>query len=142
MHSLYMPCQNPIISDIIYGSCGQYFLDHLAADAACLAGGQVAVVAFLQVDANLGSRLHLELVHGLAGLRNVQLVVLAVHNETLLLSFSGRKAHSSRNDAFPCPFIALPKGERLFQTIIGGFCFFLPAISISKAHAAFFGVML
>ncbi|MGM9603186.1 MAG: hypothetical protein ACI3W5_16570, partial [Faecousia sp.] len=27
-------------------------------------------------------------------------------------------------------------GERLFQTIIGGFCFFLPAKSISQSHAA------
>lgn len=53
MHSLYMPCQNPIISDIIYGSCGQHFLDHLAADGAGFPGGQVTVVAFLQVDANL-----------------------------------------------------------------------------------------
>ena len=30
-----------------------HLLDHLAADAACLTGGQVAVVAFLQVDADL-----------------------------------------------------------------------------------------
>ena len=30
-----------------------HFLDHLAAHAARLTGGQVAVVAFLQVDANL-----------------------------------------------------------------------------------------
>ena len=30
-----------------------HFLDHLAAHAACLTGGQVAVVAFLQVDADL-----------------------------------------------------------------------------------------
>ena len=30
-----------------------HLLDHLAADGTGLAGGQVAVVAFLQVDANL-----------------------------------------------------------------------------------------
>jgi hypothetical protein len=30
-----------------------HLLDHLAADRAGFAGGQVAVVAFLQVDANL-----------------------------------------------------------------------------------------
>ena len=30
-----------------------HLLDHLAADAAGLTGGQVAVVALLQVDANL-----------------------------------------------------------------------------------------
>ncbi len=33
------------------------------------------------------SRLHLELVHGLPGLGDIQLIVLAVHNETLLLTF-------------------------------------------------------
>ena len=34
-------------------SCGCHVLDHLAADGAGLTGGQVAVVAVLQVDANL-----------------------------------------------------------------------------------------
>lgn len=43
MHSLYMPCQNPIISDIIYGSRRAYVLDHLPADGANSPEGQVAV---------------------------------------------------------------------------------------------------
>ena len=30
-----------------------HFLDHLAADRAVLTGGQIAVVAFLQIDADL-----------------------------------------------------------------------------------------
>ena len=34
-------------------SYGTHFLDHLAANAAGLTGGQVAVVAFLEVDAYL-----------------------------------------------------------------------------------------
>ena len=41
-----------IISDIIFGSCGAYVLDHLAADGAGFPGGQVAVIAVGQVDAN------------------------------------------------------------------------------------------
>ena len=63
-----------------------HFLDHLAADRAGLAGGQIAVVAPLEVDANLAGGFHLELVHGRAGLGNVELIgILAGHNEILLL---------------------------------------------------------
>ena len=43
-----------------------HLLDHLAAHGTSLTGGQVAVVALLQVDADLGSGLHLELVESLA----------------------------------------------------------------------------
>ena len=40
----------------------------------------------------VGSRLHLELVHGLTGLGDVQLIVLAVHTNYLLLTiFPGGK---------------------------------------------------
>jgi len=39
-----------------------HLLDHLAADGTGLLGGQVAVVALLQIDANLTGGLHLELV--------------------------------------------------------------------------------
>ena len=61
-------------------SYGTHLLDHLAADGACLTGGQVTVVTIGQVDADLGSCLHLELVHGLTCLGNVQLiVVLSTH---------------------------------------------------------------
>ena len=48
---------------ITHWSYGTNLLYHLAADAASLAGGQVAVVAFLQVDTDLGGSLHLKLVH-------------------------------------------------------------------------------
>ena len=48
-----MPCGNPIISDIIYGSYGTHLLDHLAADGAGFAAGQVAVIAVGQVDTDL-----------------------------------------------------------------------------------------
>ena len=56
------------------GSYGANVLDHLAADGAGFAAGQVAVVALLEVDAHLVGGLHLELVHGLTGLGDVQTV--------------------------------------------------------------------
>ena len=59
-----------------YWSYGTNLLYHLAADGAGLTGGQVAVVAFLQVDANLSGSLHLELVHSGTGLGDVDLVTL------------------------------------------------------------------
>ena len=40
-----------------------HFLDHLAADRTGLAAGEFAVVTVLQVDADLGRGLHLELIH-------------------------------------------------------------------------------
>ena len=41
----------PLLHALLVGL--NHFLDHLAADGAGFAGGQVAVVAFLQVHANL-----------------------------------------------------------------------------------------
>ena len=41
-----------------------HLLHHLTADRACLTGGEIAVVALLQVDTDFRSGLHLELVHG------------------------------------------------------------------------------
>ena len=48
-----MPHSSPVFTGIVRSSYGTHLLDHLAAHAARLTGGQVAVVAFLQVDANL-----------------------------------------------------------------------------------------
>ena len=48
-----MPHSSPVFTGIVRSSYGTHLLDHLAADAAGLTGGQVAVVALLQVDANL-----------------------------------------------------------------------------------------
>ena len=62
-----------------------HLFDHLAADRAGLAGGQIAVVALLEVDADLAGGFHLELVHSGLGLGDVELVaVLAGHNDFLL----------------------------------------------------------
>ena len=44
---------NPIIALKFHASYGTIVLDHLAADGAGLTGGQVTVVAVLQVDADL-----------------------------------------------------------------------------------------
>ena len=51
-----MPLHDPVISCKSRGSYGAHVLDHLAADGAGFAGGQVAVVAVLKVDANLPRR--------------------------------------------------------------------------------------
>ena len=84
-----------------------HFLDHLAADGAGFPGGQVAVVAVLQVHTDLGSCLHLELLHGLLGLRNVDPIVVAAHLDSLLTfffgkdtGFHGKSAFSFRNHSF------------------------------------------
>ena len=52
-HRLHMPLHDPVISCKSRGSYGAHVLDHLAADRAGLAGGQIAVVALLEVDADL-----------------------------------------------------------------------------------------
>jgi hypothetical protein len=76
LNFLYMSRGNPIISDIIYGSCGAYVLDHLAADGASLTASQVAVITVSQVNANFLSCLHLEAVHSFPCLGNVDLIVV------------------------------------------------------------------
>ena len=82
------------------GAYGPVIFDHLAADGAGLTGGQVTVVATLQVDAHFLGRLHLELIHGFLGLRNIDLVV-ALHSRSLLCRFPGRISHFPvENDFF------------------------------------------
>ena len=61
-----------------FSSFGRPVLDHLAADGAGLAGSQVTVVTVGQVNTNFLCCLHLELVHSLASLGNVQLVVIGI----------------------------------------------------------------
>ena len=48
-----MPHSSPVFTGIVRSSYGTHLLDHLAADRAGLTAGQVAIVAFLQVDADL-----------------------------------------------------------------------------------------
>ena len=83
------------------GSYGAIILDHLAADGAGFAGSQVTVVAVGQVDAHLGSCLHLELVHGLTSLGDIQLVVVLVaHNRSLLFVYPESKMLSGWRASF------------------------------------------
>ena len=75
-----------------HSSYGAIVLDHLAADGAGLTGGQVTIVAVGQVYANFLSCLHLELVHSLTSLRNVDLVVVLHDNFSPFVDFRKAKA--------------------------------------------------
>ena len=48
-----MPRSSPVLTHVVRSSYGPHLLDHLAAYGTGLAGGQVAVVALLEVDADL-----------------------------------------------------------------------------------------
>ena len=48
-----MPHGSPVFTGKVRASYGTHLLDHLAADGAGLAAGEVAVIALLQVDADL-----------------------------------------------------------------------------------------
>ena len=60
-----------------------HLLDHLATDRTGLSGGQVAIVALLQVNANLVGSFHFEFLHSGFRLGNNDFVV-AGHSVTLL----------------------------------------------------------
>ena len=68
-----MPFFYTVFARVKFSYLGFLILYHLAPDGACLAGGQVTVVAVGQVDTNFGSCLHLETVHSLTCLRDVDL---------------------------------------------------------------------
>ena len=55
-------------------SFGTHLLDHLATHGTGLTGGQVTVIALLQVHADFLSGLHLKLVQGLAGAGHDRLI--------------------------------------------------------------------
>ena len=84
---------NPTFSGKNFASLGCPVLDHLAADGAGLTGGQVTIVTVGQVDAHLGCSLHFELVHRFLSLRNVQLIVIVAHRNSLLFNVSGKGSH-------------------------------------------------
>ena len=76
----------------LFSSSGTHVLAQLATDGAGLTGGQVAVVAVLEVHADLIGGLHLELVHGLTGLGDVDLAgrIIAAHIRSLLFCSEAR----------------------------------------------------
>ena len=55
-HRRRVPRRCPVLPDKARSSYGAHVLDHLAADRAGFAGGQVAVVAVLQVNADFPRR--------------------------------------------------------------------------------------
>ena len=71
-----MPHGGAVCPPKAHGSYGTHLLDHLAADGAGLTGGEIAVVAFLEVDAHLGGGFHLELVHCGLGFGDIDLIVV------------------------------------------------------------------
>ena len=87
-----MPNRNPAVSVEFCSSYGTNLLDHLAADGAGFAGGQVAVVAVGQVDTDFLGSLHLELVHSLTSLGDIDLIVVLVAHFGFSPSFICRKA--------------------------------------------------
>ena len=99
LHGLRMTRCNTVMPLIFRSSYGTHLLDHLTADGAGFAGGEVTVVAVGQVNADLGGCLHLELVHCFARLGDIQLVIVVVaHNRSLLFKhFSGNSADFRRN---------------------------------------------
>ena len=78
---------------------GTILFDHLAADGTGLTGSQVAVIAVLQVDTDLGSGLHLELVHSFFSLGNIDPVVIGIAHNISLLCFL-RKDYTFRRKRF------------------------------------------
>ena len=109
-----MPHSSPVFTGIVRSSYGTHLLDHLAADGAGFAGGQVAVVALLQVHADFRSGLHFELVHCLPGIGDVQLVVVAAHSDSLLfVSFRKTKSLSGRKGQILFATIAFPGMKKL-----------------------------
>ena len=84
LHCLYISCGNTALTLEKSASLGIYVLDHLDADGAGFAGGQVAVVALLKIYTDFLGSLHFELLHSLLCLRNVDLVITIAHFETLL----------------------------------------------------------
>ena len=98
-----------------------HLLDHLAADGAGLTGGQVAVVAVLQINAHFLCGLHLETVHSLASLGNVDLVVVLrahIHFSPFFV-FPESQILSGWRASFLSATIALPKKEEKLVFLFG-----------------------
>ena len=81
------------------GSYGTILFDHLAADGAGFPGGQVTVVAVLQIDADFLCSLHFEAVHSLTSLRDIDLVV-ALHNNLSPFAFLERSTFRRKHFSF------------------------------------------
>ena len=87
-----------------------HFLDHLAADGAGLAGGQVTVVAVSQIYANFLGSLHLELLHSLLCLGNIDLIVLVAHVNLSFLGSVSEPLLSWKGQCLPKKAFFFPQG--------------------------------
>ena len=87
LYSLAVAHSSTDVSIEKHVSYGTHCFHHLASYGACLPAGQVTVVAVGQVDADLACCLHLELVHCLPCLGDVQLIVIVAHNRSFLFGF-------------------------------------------------------
>lgn len=76
-HIDFMPDCGTSRTGIIRTSYGAHLFDHLAADGARLAGGEVAVIALLEVDAKLARDFIFHVVQRALGLRHVDAVAAA-----------------------------------------------------------------
>ena len=72
---------------IVRSSYGTHLLDHLAADGAGLAGGDIAVIAVLEIYADLVCSFHFELLHCLACSRDNKMIAGIVRH-SFYISFS------------------------------------------------------
>ena len=73
---LFVSKSSPVVPHEIHSSYGAIVLDHLAADAAGLAGGKLAVIAIRKVHTDLAGSLHLKAIHRFAGLRIDKMIAL------------------------------------------------------------------
>jgi len=79
-------------------------LDHLAAHGTGFPEGRVTIVAVGQINAHFLGSLHLETVHSLTSLGNVDLIVIGIaHLNTLLLCFSGKQGTFRMESVFFFP---------------------------------------
>lgn len=85
----YIMMSNTFVSNELKTLFWQHLFDHLAADRTGFTGGQVAVVALLEVDADFAGSFHLELIEGFTSLRDNRIVGRIVrHVKIHSLNFS------------------------------------------------------
>ena len=110
-----MPDRSPAVPLEARSMYGTHLLHHLTAYGAGLTAGKIAVIALLEVDADLAGGFHLELVHSSLGLGDVELVaVLAGHNDFLLLfeCLVGFVAFGYRKHSFAGFFVGMQSERR------------------------------
>jgi len=121
-HSL-VSLDNAVCTLKFEGSHGCNVFDHLAADTAGFLGGQVTVIAILQVYANLVGSFHLELVESFLSLRyygtchsyihSLFFLIVPVQLPRTLLSAEPVFRWNQRRSLFPVLLCAVPPGSNM-----------------------------